>query len=93
MILVEPFFVTTDFNISNYLLYNLNNLKRTLYWSGFNSAINKDIISIPSIEYGLGLPIDILKKNKEKKLLRNNKLYKVKKNKNIIYIIYKYLNI
>ncbi|OUM62213.1 hypothetical protein PIROE2DRAFT_11580 [Piromyces sp. E2] len=76
MILVEPFFVTSEFTDSNYLLYNLNNLKSTFYWGGLNSAINKDITSISSIEYGLGLPMDILSRSKEMKLIRNIKLFK-----------------
>ncbi|ORX42975.1 hypothetical protein BCR36DRAFT_415823 [Piromyces finnis] len=76
MILVEPFFVTSNFNISNYLFYNFNNLKNTLYWSGFNSAISKDIFSISTIENNIGLPMDILSNNIEKQLIRNTKLFK-----------------
>jgi len=78
MILIEPFFVTPNFSNSNYLLYNYNNLMNTLYWSGFNSAINIDIFTISSIEGIIGLPIDILSNSDERKLIRNINLYKVK---------------
>jgi len=80
MILIEPFFATPDFIDSNFLLNNFVRINSDIYWSGFSSAINFDILSISSMEEGIGLPMDILLSNpKEKVLLRNINLYKVNK--------------
>ncbi|ORY69391.1 hypothetical protein LY90DRAFT_504238 [Neocallimastix californiae] len=77
MILIEPFFATPDFIDSNFLLNNFVRINSDIYWSGFSSAINFDILSISSMEEGIGLPMDILLSNpKEKVLLRNINLYK-----------------
>jgi len=85
MVLIEPFLPTAAFMMkdmdrssSNYLLYNFEGLLPRLFWSGLGSAMAMDIFSIPSIESMIGLPINILTDGDERKIIRNNNLYKVK---------------
>jgi len=83
MVLIEPFLPTEAFMMkdmdrssSNYLLYNFEGLLPRLFWSGLGSAMAMDIFSIPSIESMIGLPINILTDGDERKIIRNNNLYK-----------------